>query len=243
MAEVWLVDLDSAAPALQALERDVPRLSAGDRDRAQRLRDPRERQYRLATYTALRVLLERIGGPQVRGTPILRSPGGKPHLDTESPTFSVSHTGGLALIGVAEVGNIGVDLEKTRSIAMSRRRREEILAAGAGLAARASGDPDSDAALLRAWCRLEAMAKAQGMGLAGLLKELGLREVRGRQLALAAIETSARRLAQGWGLTVRDVELPPGLFGAIAGEGGGLPTKPRRFPTQRQAIVRLLPPR
>jgi phosphopantetheinyl transferase len=244
MADLWFVDLDAAAQALEALEREVSRLSVDDRDRAQRLRDPRERQRRLAAYAALRVVLERTGGPHVRGKPIIRPPGGKPRLGAMGPTFSISHTDGLALIGVAGVGAIGVDLEKTRRFAMSRRRREEILAAGAGLAAAVpSGDADDETALLRAWCRLEATAKARGIGLAGLLKELGLREVRGRQLPLAAIETSARHLAQGWGLTVRDVKLPSGLYGAIAGEGGGLPTEPHHFPTEREAIVRLLLPR
>src|SRR5256885_5042262 len=60
--ELWLVDLEAAAPALEALEREVPRLSADDRDRAGRLADAHERRNRLAAYTALRVLLERVGG-------------------------------------------------------------------------------------------------------------------------------------------------------------------------------------
>ena len=101
MAELWLVDLEAAAPALAALEHDVPRLSADDRGRARRVRDPREHGLRLAVYAALRVLLERSGGPQMRGKPIVRPPGGKPRLDAASPTFSVSHTEGLALIGLA----------------------------------------------------------------------------------------------------------------------------------------------
>ena len=83
---------------------------------------------------------------------------------------------------------------------MSQRRREEILAVGAGLAARPAGDADSDAAVLQAWCRLEACAKARGQGVARLLTELGLREARGRQLALADIEGAARRLAREAGL-------------------------------------------
>src|SRR5581483_9645150 len=78
--ELWLVDLEAAAPALEALEHDVPRLSADDRDRAGRLSDPREKRYRLAAYAALRVVLERVGGPGVRGQRFLRPAGGKPRL-------------------------------------------------------------------------------------------------------------------------------------------------------------------
>jgi 4'-phosphopantetheinyl transferase len=243
MAELWLVDLEAAAPALEALERDVPRLSAGDRERARRLRDPREQRHRLAVYMALRVALERIGGPQVRGQPIIRPPGGKPRLETGSPRFSVSHIDGLALIGVAEAHEIGVDLERTRRTAMSRRRREEILAAGAGLASRPAGDPDSAAALLQAWCRLEAFAKARGQGLSKVLGLLGLRQASGRQLPLTTIEASARQLARDWGVSVQDLRLPPELHGAIAGQDGTLPARPRSFPTEARAITRLLPRR
>ena len=51
------------------------------------------------------------------------------------PAFSLSHTGGFALIGVTRSQTIGVDLEQVRPLAMSPRRREEIVAVG-------SLDPD-----------------------------------------------------------------------------------------------------
>ena len=60
--ELWLVDLQAAAPALEALERQIPRLSADDRTRAGRLHDRGERRQRLAAYIALRIAIERIGG-------------------------------------------------------------------------------------------------------------------------------------------------------------------------------------
>jgi 4'-phosphopantetheinyl transferase len=240
MAELWLVDLEAAAPALEALERDVARLSAGDRERARRLREPAEQRQRLAVYVALRIALERVGGPQVRGQPIIRPPGGKPRLEAGSPHFSVSHIGGLALIGVAEAHEVGVDLERMRRTAMSLRRCEEILAAGAGLASRPAGDPESAAALLQAWCRLEAFAKARGLGLSKVLGLLGLRQASGRQLPLATIEGFASELARDWGLAVRDLKLPPALYGAIAGQAGTLPAKPSVFPTEPRAIARLV---
>jgi 4'-phosphopantetheinyl transferase len=242
MAELWLVDLDAAAPALEALERDVPRLSADDRDRAGRQSDPLEQQHRRVAYIALRVVLERVGGPHVRRQRFVRSPGGKPRLRTAGPTFSLSHSGSLALIGVARAQAIGVDLEETRAVAMSQRRRDEILAIGAGLAARRAGDAGSDAGVLQAWCRLEAYAKAKGLGVARVLGELGLREARGRQLTPAAIEVAARRLASKSGLAVADVKLPPGLYGAVAHAGSGVAPRLRRFPTGGRAIARLLLP-
>jgi 4'-phosphopantetheinyl transferase len=240
--ELWLVDLETSAPALEALERDVPRLCADDRDRALRLSDTRERRRRLAAYMALRVVLERMGGAEMRGQRFIRSPGGRPHLRT-GPSFSLSHTGGLALIGVGRSHTMGVDLEATRTLKMSQRRREEIVAVGTGLAGRpasARGDPSSDTALLQAWCRLEAFAKARGQGIARLLEEIGLREARGRQSQPDETEDTARRLARGAGVSVRDLKMPAGLHGAVAHADPGPAPRLRHFPAERPAIARLL---
>ncbi|HZT48306.1 MAG TPA: phosphopantetheinyl transferase, partial [Hyphomicrobiaceae bacterium] len=87
--ELWLVDLDAAGPVLAALERDHPRLTAADRARARRLRDSRERRRRLAAYAALRIVLERVAGPGVRGRRIVRPPGDRPRLAAAGPHFSL----------------------------------------------------------------------------------------------------------------------------------------------------------
>jgi 4'-phosphopantetheinyl transferase len=241
MVELWLVDLAAAGPALAALEQEAPRLAAEDRRRAERLAAPRERCHRLAAYTALRIVLERAQGPDVRGAVFERSPAGKPRLATGDADFSLSHTAGLALIGVARPGTIGVDLERERKLAMSDRRREEVGAAAAGLCAEEPGEgPVDDKALLLAWCRLEAFAKARGQGLAVVLGDLGLRKSSGRALPPAAIAVAAQRLAREAGLRVADAALPRGLYGAIAVEGSARLPRLRRFPTDRAAIQRLL---
>lgn len=239
MSELWLVDLEAAAPALEALERDAPRLSADDRARALRLGDPSERRWRLAAYTALRVVLERVAGPEVRGARFVRAPAGKPRLAVGDISFSLSHTEGLALIGVARAGAIGVDLEHTRTLRMSGPRRAQILALGAGLAAVASGDSHGDIALLRAWCRLEAFAKARGQGIAHLLGEVGMRGAGGRQPSPGSVAAAARRLAERAGLEVADLPFPAGLHGAVAAASPSQIARPRRFPTDREAIRRI----
>jgi 4'-phosphopantetheinyl transferase len=238
--ELWLVDLEAAASALEALERQAPRLSADDRARAQRLQEPSERRLRLAAYMALRIVIERMGGEEVRGQPFARTPGGRPHLAAATPSFSLSHAGRLALLGVARLPPLGVDLEEHRALTMAPRRRREILAIGAGLARRPVCDGASDATLLQAWCRLEAYAKATGAGVARILTELGARQARGRQLAPCAIEAAARRHAAAGGLAVGDLKLPPGLHGAVAFASARGVARVRRFPTGKAAIVRLL---
>jgi len=240
MTELWLVDLEAAAPALEALERDLPRLSGDDRARALRPNDARERRHRLVAYMGLRVVLERVAGAEVRGQRFVRGAGGKPRLGAGGTGFSLSHTAGLALIGVVRAGAIGVDLEMTRPLRMSSRRREEILAVAAGLAGVPIGEPMSDEALLRAWCRLEAFAKARGDGLSHVLSELGLRAAGGRQHSCSQIVAAARHLARQSGLEIADVRLPRGLYGAVAGAGLTQSPRLRRFPADLSAIRRIL---
>ena len=131
--EIWLVDLEKSAEALEMLEGDARRLAADEYDRINAINDLRERRHRLAAYTALRVVLERIAGPGVRGLPYVRRPGGKPRLDLGGAEFSLSHVDGLALIGVSSALPLGVDLERMRPVKMAARRLAEISAIGAGL--------------------------------------------------------------------------------------------------------------
>jgi len=236
--ELWLIDLTCCAPALEALERDTPRLSDDDRERARTIRDPIRRRQRLAAYAALRVLIERVAGPRVRRRPLVRSPGGKPGLG--GAQFSLSHTEGFALIGLTARLPIGVDVERTRSLKLSQRRQEEICAVGAGLGGKRAADVEADHAIIQAWVRLEAFAKACGRGLGQTLADLGLRERRHRLMPCAQLEAAARNLARDAGLTVSDVRLPCGLHGAVAvGVGAPLP-HPSLFPADRESVERLL---
>lgn len=247
MTELWLVDLEASAPGLEALERETPRLGPDDRARAMRVADPRERRQRLAAYTALRILIERTAGPATRGHKLLRGPSGKPHLGPGAPAFSLAHIDGLALIAMAPAGAVGVDLERPRRLHVSSRRRDEILAVGAGLAqglaARPTHDLPDESALLCAWCRLEAFAKAHGGGISRVLTELGIRGPDGRQAALAQIESAAHRLAQRDGLETSDLMMPSGLVAALAAADPPQSLRPHRFPADPYAIELIAKPR
>jgi 4'-phosphopantetheinyl transferase len=247
MTELWLVDLERAAPALEALESAEPRLSADDRARTGQIADPRERRDRLAAYVALRVALERVAGRQVRGVAFIRSPGGKPRLPESRVGFSLSHSDGFALVGVTRLGDIGVDLERARSVRVSAHRRRLLEAAGRGLVEAPSSQEDggqaAQDAFLQAWSRLEAFAKARGRGLARVLADLGVRGDSGRAATPARIEAAARRVVGDAGLKVRDLRLPSGLHGAVALARTQPVPRVRVFPTDGPALARLLAPR
>jgi 4'-phosphopantetheinyl transferase len=240
--ELWLVDLEKSATPLETIERAVPRLTADDLERANTITGRRERRDRLAAYTALRILLERMAGPSVRGRPFVRAAGGKPRLDVGKTEFSLSHIDGLALIGISSTLPLGVDLERVRPIKMAARRLAEISAIGAGLSHKPLSALDTERAFLQAWARLEAFTKARGRGLAQTLADVGMRGMEHR-LAPADLEARARRVAHDSGVTVHDVSLSPSLHGAVGVPHGTRPMRCRAFPTDQAGIEQVLPNR
>jgi 4'-phosphopantetheinyl transferase len=239
MTEIWLIDMQRSAPVLAELEREAPRLTPQDRRRTSAIQDPHKRHERIAIATALRILLERMAGPQAAKAPFAAGAAGKPRLADGSVQFSLSHIQGYALIGLTRTGEIGVDLERDRPLRMSDRRRAELTAAAAGVAGKPVAGTSPDIRFLHAWCRLEAFAKARGHGLGRTLADLGLRS--GRQRASAEIEAAAREAVRAFGLTVRDIRLEAGFYAAVA-SGSVARVQPKRFPADRARIERLLAP-
>lgn len=241
--ELWLVDLEKSATPLETIERAVPRLTADDLERANTITGRRERRDRLAAYTALRILLERMAGPSVRGRPFVRAAGGKPRLDVGKAEFSLSHIDGLALIGISSTLPLGVDLERVRPVKMAARRVAEISAIGAGLGHKPLSALDTERAFLQAWARLEAFTKARGRGLAQTLADVGMRGRGKHRLSPADLEARARQLARDAGVTVHDVSLSPSLHGAVGVPHGTRPMRCRAFPTDQAGIEQVLPDR
>jgi 4'-phosphopantetheinyl transferase len=239
MTEIWLLDVARSGPALAELERDAPRLTAEDRRRANCLKDPRDGRERLATLTALRLLLERFTDAHAARQPFVAGPAGKPALPGGKIQFSLSHIEGYALIGLTRSGTIGVDLERERPLRLSTRRRTDLIAAAKGLAGRPLAGASPDACFLQAWCRIEAFAKAHGGGIGRTLADLGLRS--GTPRTPADIEATARRSARDAGLIVRDVPLGDGLYAAIALEKAAR-LRPQTLPPDRIGLERLLTP-
>jgi 4'-phosphopantetheinyl transferase len=232
--ELWLVDLARAGPALKVEESETPRLASYDRDRLDAIVDLALRRERLSAYVALRIVLERIAGSCVRGRTFVIERGGKPRLVDMSMEFSLSHTDGFALIGVNSAGAIGVDVERRRIVQLSARHREALQAAAVGIASGAPTLGNDDDAVVRAWVRLEAFAKARGTGFACQLGEIGLRrpdhQIRGM----------AGQLAAASGLLVVDLALAQDPIGAAAIANCTSTPAVRLFPYDRSGISAML---
>lgn len=206
--EVVYVDLPAVRQLLDNEERATPRLSADEEQRAAEMTARTGPHHWRTSRIALRMMLERWAGPSVRSRPYATEAKGRPYLPDVPVHFSLSHTDDAALIAVSGQ-MIGVDLEAQRAIKMSRERQDRLLTAAArysavcdiGDAAGARGGT-----VLRAWVRLEAVAKATGRGIGNMLTEHG---VVGARLRVGEVPTASA-------LDVQDLAVPAGYFAAIA---------------------------
>jgi 4'-phosphopantetheinyl transferase len=225
---VWHVDLGQAAAALLTLEAELPRLSASEHARAVTISEPAAARMWLVAHVALRLALERALGADVRCEPFVPSPQGKPGLprrsegEAASVVFSLSHSKGQALVGLAPADPLGVDLETRRSVRIAPSRRRDIEVAAAGLCGAPLPD-DETGRFLQAWVRLEAAAKADGSGMARVLTRAGAFGSRRGQGASVDLLPAGTR--------VTDLALGPDLYGAIAAGGDMTGVHVGRMPT------------
>ena len=213
--DVFVVDVVASRQLLEAEERQVPRLSAEDIARFQQklsaLGQDDACRWR-AAHIALRIILERHAGLGLRGIAFDRASGGRPRIPlsldlARAPEFSLSHADGVALIAISGHGAVGADIEVPRDIRMSAERRQRIVRAASRLATEDPLPQGSDAGLLQSWVRLEALAKATGLGIGRILTEAGV---------VGAPRTELDNAERSYPFSVTDLALGANRFGAVA---------------------------
>ena len=172
--ELWFVDLNSCAEALNAVETATPRLDKNELKKIAGSASPAAAAERRASYIALRILIERFWGPAWRTVAYTLTGSGKPTLTGLDGSFSLAHVDRFALIGLARARTIGVDLEPDRQPTVADRRRVRIESAAIALARGAALPQSRQPRFLQAWVRLEAVAKADGRGIGRLLTGLSI---------------------------------------------------------------------
>jgi 4'-phosphopantetheinyl transferase len=231
VVELWCVDLESAANALEALEAETPRVAMDDEERISRRADEASRRQHRTAHIALRILIERAFGPGFRRTPYVRSENGKPALQAAPGTFSLSHTDGTALIALSPDGPVGVDVEHVRERKIDERRRSEIIKAARELGRSAPLPPDPENCFSQSWVRLEAVAKADGSGIGQLLTRAGV----GRTAPESAHQSLTHEP-----FVAHDVAIGSGLVAAMALPRACTPPALTRFPNERDKIQALM---
>jgi 4'-phosphopantetheinyl transferase len=229
--ELWLINLDTAAGALEAIEQATPRLPDDLLHRLDMMSDAAARRERRLAHVALRILLERRAGPAMRREPYLTASTGKPSLATCPVSFSLAHTKGLALVAISEAARLGVDIERTRMVRVPDVRRAPIEAEAVVLAGGVPllGGADRDSRFLNAWVRIEAVAKALGTGVGPILERVR-----------PASSPPANQSGESASVVAHDIETPVGIFAAVALSRAAVPPPARILPGTTQAIAALL---
>lgn len=209
-ADVWLIDL-------QDLPLDTPGSGV--------TRHQRIMQRRIRQRFFLRLLLSAYLGCPGKDIRLTRSARGKPalagqHADT-GLEFNLSHCGSWLAVAVATGVAVGIDIERERELVRVDRLAQRCLSAAEAQWLKQLDQPFRSHRFLHQWCAREALVKARGCGLAGMLDEM----------ELGWNPAAIRRLPASWlgrehmGLTA--LSLPDGLIGQLASMNGALKARLR----------------
>lgn len=170
---LWWCELDRPAAEI---ERCAEWLAPDERMRAGRFGTDLLRDRYIAARAALRLLLGHALGAAPAEVPLQRGPRGRPKLAGETAIdFNVSHTHGVALIGIARNAahlRIGVDVERIDRHVDADRLARKFLTTDEGRAQMGLPPDERRQRFLRYWTCKEAMSKATGDGLIAPFRHL-----------------------------------------------------------------------
>ncbi len=160
---VWAVPLGGDADPFAKL------LSPPELQRLERFRFMDHRRRFQIGHGALRVILGGYLGQPPETVAFVHGPRGKPYLahapaGSAGPFFNVSHSGKLALVGVANT-ELGLDLEKIRHLESLNEIARRHFSESEFTALDALPGDARQLAFYRCWTRKEAYIKALGEGL------------------------------------------------------------------------------
>jgi len=213
IVRLWWLRLDSSQADVNAC---YEWLSSKERDRTERFKIERSRTAFVLTRGTLRSLLAQYLGKKPEELRFGYESWGKPFLEGESSLrFNVSHTDGLALIGVVKERNIGVDVEKVKTETEVARLAERFFSRRENDDLKGLQGDELRAAFFRCWTRKEAYIKARGEGLSLPLHQFDVSVARDERKALLATRPDALE-ADRW--ILRDVPVRTGYMAAVAVE-------------------------
>jgi 4'-phosphopantetheinyl transferase len=146
-------------------------LSPAENARAARFGSDFLRVRWIAGRASLRMVLGGVLHVPPAAVPIIRGRRGRPELGDTSAgfDFNISHTGGVALIGLRRAGGrnvrIGVDVERADRVVGSDRLARKFLSSNERATIEHLGPDERRRAFLRYWTCKEAMSKATADGL------------------------------------------------------------------------------
>lgn len=208
---VWHITLEGAVDEFVTL------LPPDETAWAARFRFAHHRAHFIRAHGALRAILSRYLGQAPLEIRFECNPHGKPYLAGGSAIrFNLSHSHGLALVGVARGREVGVDVEQFRPGVLEHGIAERFFSPREVAALRALPAGEQPAAFFRCWTRKEAYIKAKGRGLAIRLSDFDV------SLAPGGAACLLRSLGEpddepAWSMW--DIDPGPGYAGCAMAQG------------------------
>jgi 4'-phosphopantetheinyl transferase len=138
-------------------------------------REALRRRY-IVGRASLRWALGKALGVRAAAVPIVRGPRGRPQLEGESDLdFNISHTEGVALIGIVRGARIGVDVEHADRDVNADGLARKFLGPSEQATLASLDEAARRRIFLRYWTCKEAMSKATGDGLSAPFRDLALK--------------------------------------------------------------------
>lgn len=213
---VWRAALGAPAELRGRLERT---LSADERARAGRLRQPEHRAHFIVSRGVQRDILARYIGVPASELTFTYTATGKPGFANVGTDlrFNVSNSGGLALYAVALGREIGVDVEEIRPVPRALALARGFFSASEVRALHALPVDAIERAFLTCWTRKEAFVKAAGTGLSLALDRFDVGFTPGEPARLLGTRPPAPA-AEQW--RMHEVDAGAGYVAALVVAGG-----------------------
>jgi len=206
--DLWTIDLDRPDHIVVSLEAV---LDQSERRRARRLWEGPLRSRFIVAHAAARQILARYVGGSAAGLQFDRMPSGKPCLQNGAVSFSLSHSGNLAVLAVTCAGRVGVDLELVRPVSGADNILAQLFTAAEARQYASFAPADRPAAWFSGWTRKSALLKATGQSVSD--RQLSSLEV---DLSPSATSPTVISGADTW--FMRSFSPAQGFTAAIAGD-------------------------
>lgn len=211
---VWTVPLsvpDELRPCLLDL------LSPDERQRASRYAHRLAREQFITARAFARVVLSRYLSTQPRRIRFELTGTGKPVLPGRPLHFNISHSHEIGLIAVTRRDEVGIDIERVRSMPTYLDMAGRYFTATEALAIRGLPTPVSEEAFFHVWTRKEAFLKAIGLGLSHGLERFEVSVPPDDPARILHIDGDH---GAGAGWAMRTLHPAPGYVAALALYGG-----------------------
>lgn len=184
------------------LERLRASLSDDEQQRLERFQFPDLQQRFIAARGILRELLATYLQVSPHTLRFEQNRHGKPFLVSDCSMqlrFNLSHSGDLALIAVTHGRDVGIDVERIRSMPLWQQISERFFTAAESAGLRSMAPEQREQAFFEHWVAKEAFVKAIGQGVSFGLDRFELPALADGPLSVGAGEWSLMRLRPGRG--------------------------------------------